>query len=687
MSSSEQHPSFLKRNCGLIYSSESDDCDGPVRIKRKLRSPSKTVVSDKEEYIIPSLPISPRPMSPVENFDDEVYIIPTTSASPCPSSAFPRDKGDTLSDILQDAGIPYFHVGFSDIDMDNESYRNYYDTSSGKAHDNASCNSEMSTIDVDEKIVVDDIYIDHESADLEITPKELHDLVSSPDFDFAEAKKLIHTSYAFDWATKSLSFEQGPRIGIEEAEKAYDKWEVQHFIDYTSVEGSPLKPVSASKSHLDTVRFSFNQWSISYRNKLCSLVQNGQEFTTFRFASVGRLHYYMIFPQPMEPCDGQPKPKCRPLGHKSLARERALELSAFMIKIFSSVRELKACGINKETWSGLGKKSHDLDHKNFEIFQRELFARWKDEFVAGHEIGYWTTVLPEIHVYSYGTNQAISYDSRNPRDSLDAITEDLKRLYDPSTISTLSFALATEVSLIQVDPSIDGGDGQGKCHPRALLAATEEVYNQYNGQKASRSGLRTFPVLLSPKACNFQSATLPEFYRKLIRSIVIEIEEDNDKINSAAPPLDFVSFQGYSFFQKQVHSDFRLGETNYVAAHCFPEGDLGGVNLNRLRKLRNDTVIHRPIAIVNEGLAVLGSGDPIPFRFEPVVTISLRALDKDHRTFEYIVDNILKPLLDLWHGNHAWICTRLLLPFDVSVSPFSLAYLLVRSEPYVQCGC
>ena len=321
-----------------------------------------------------------------------------------------------------------------------------------------------------------------------------------------------------------------------------------------------------------------------------------------------------------------------------------------MIKVFSSHQKLKACGINKQTWSGLGKKSHDLDHTTFLLFQKELFARWND-FATGR---YWSTVLPEIHVYSYGVNQAISYDDP---DSLDVITEDLNRQYDLSSISTLSFAIATQVSLTQVDHS--------GSHSRALLASMEQIWNQYNSQKVSRSHLRTFRILLSPKSCNFQSETLSEFYRNAIRSIIKKVEDDNEKVDSIVPPLDFVSFQGYSFFQKQVHSDFLLGQINYAGAHCISKDHLQGVNLNKLHKLRENTAVHRPIAIVNEGLTVLGSGDPIPFRFEPVITISLHSLNEDNRTFEYIVDEIIKPLLDLWHENH--IYTQILLPFDISV--------------------
>ena len=67
-----------------------------------------------------------------------------------------HDEQDTLSDILQAAGIPYSDVDFSDFNSDI----GHHD------HDNVSIDSNS-----DEEIAVDDAYIDHDSADLEITSK------------------------------------------------------------------------------------------------------------------------------------------------------------------------------------------------------------------------------------------------------------------------------------------------------------------------------------------------------------------------------------------------------------------------------------------------------------------------------------------------------------------------------------
>ena len=198
-------------------------------------------VSNEDEYRIPSISLSSRPIDgyhddtrsvPLEVSGEE-YRIPSISISfrSMSPTDISRDDSDEeyklsandepLSDILQAADIPYSDVDFSDFESDS--------------HDDISVDS-----DYDEEIAVDDAYIDHDSADLEITPGELHDIVFDIDFDFAIAKKLIHTKYSFDWETESLPFE------ID------DLWQTEQFFDYTCVEDSPLQAMSASKSRLDS---------------------------------------------------------------------------------------------------------------------------------------------------------------------------------------------------------------------------------------------------------------------------------------------------------------------------------------------------------------------------------------------------------------------------------------------------
>jgi hypothetical protein len=164
---------------------------------------------------------------------------------------------------------------------------------------------------------------------------------------------------------------------------------------------------------------------------------------------------------------------------------------------------------------------------------------------------------------------------------------------------------------------------------------------------------------------------LPQFYKDLVEGIIKNIEDDNQEVVSRMPLLDFVSFQGYSCLQKQTHSDFILAQTNYAGGHCISKDRLQGANLKKLEKLRENTAEHRPILNIVEGLNCAGLGGPIAFRFEPVITISLKSLNKKNRNFEYIVFCIIKPLMDAWKHTYLYVCEKILLPFEISVSPFS----------------
>jgi hypothetical protein len=678
MSLTGSHLNNLKRNCCVVYSSDSDEPCGPLPVKPKLDcTPFTLDVSEEDDqyYTVPPITISPTP-SPVDNSEDSSALLNfpigrestiVDTSSDISDELFSRDEPRTTSQILRASNVVYSDVSYADSDDEIEYDKNQWSSVKRQAHDCASWREDESTShgsdSSDSEIAVDDAYIDHDSAESELTTEEFHKIVNSPDFDFTAAKKLIHTNHSFDWEKQSLPFESQNSDGLQ------DSWKIRHHFDYTSVESVPLEPVSPSTSRLETICFSFGKWFEPYTNKYSAVAQSGQLFKTFHLATAGRLLYYMVFREPKEFLPRQRKGKRISIRNTVLNKALAVELSQFMIEIFTSVHELRAYGVNKQTWSGLSTKSVDLDHKSFRQFQKEVFLRWND-FAKGQP-HYWSTVLPEIHVYSYGANQSLDYNPNEPNQSLDPIIEDLERQYIAANISTFTFAIASEIFLDQLDHSVVGDDGFSRSYPRALLASTEQVYNQYDTQKPSRSNYRSFPFLFSPKISNFQSETLPRFYKDFVEGIIKSVEDDNQEVVSGVPPLDFVSFQGYSCLQKQTHSDFVLAQTNYAGGHCISKDRLQGANLKKLKKLRDNTAEHRPILNVVEGLNCAGLGGPIAFRFEPVITVSLTSLNKKNRNFEYIVSRIIKPLMDAWKNTYLCVCEKILLPFEISVSPLS----------------
>ena len=209
MSSPIYQLSSLKRNRCIIYSSDSDNYDGSVRSRPRLGSvDSVDIVSDQDkEYTMSPISMSLQSSGSVDSPDDKEYTIPEMSlSSKCttptddalsPSSRLPMDTGDILSDILQAAGIQYSDVEFDSDPAHDEKYR---DKVTEEMHDNASWTSDNSTINSndDKDIAINDAYIHYHSGDFKITPEELHNHVSHPEFDFAAAAKLIHTNFSFD---------------------------------------------------------------------------------------------------------------------------------------------------------------------------------------------------------------------------------------------------------------------------------------------------------------------------------------------------------------------------------------------------------------------------------------------------------------------------------------------------------
>src|SRR5208282_1441891 len=345
----------------------------------------------------------------------------------------------------------------------------------------------------------------------------------------------------------------------------------------------------------------------------------------------------------------------------------AVELSNYMIQIFTKFELLIRLGVNQQSWSLLNqfKKSVDLDSSAFSLFQREFFDGWK--YFANSSSKYWINMIPQIHVYTYGGNQLV-FPTCQSTYAYQYIIDDFNQNYNAKNVSTISFAIASQLSVSKHYPGETDKHGNDYGVDLSLLASTEVVVGQYSSNK-SQSGLRIFPTVFSPVVCNWQSSTIPKFYRDLTRQIVEKIELDNANIG-AEYPLSFLSFQGYSTIQKQTHPDsssFILGQSNYAAGHCISGKRLNGNNGRHLTEIQKMTASRHPLKCIEQGVKTVQDSGPIPYRFEPIISICLLSLRPENRNFEYIVREIIGPLLDIWHDNARTIGTGLLLPFNKSV--------------------
>jgi hypothetical protein len=575
---------------------------------------------------------------------------PSSSAH---SSTLPRS---TVSDYLTRTEIEY-----SDWDIDRE----YGDDKDMMwIHDDTSWNSEVSTeLSDDDLIYVNDFGIDHESAQAgELTQAQLHNMVTSDEnLTSGAAIELLQQGVSFDWASNQLNHIP---IRYDNADEPYNLWKCDNFFDYISIEGSPFKAVSNSNCSItELTTFTFDKWYMLYRNTKAKLDTSGGSFRTFRFAYSGRLQYFLVF---QKTPDNQELRQNKYIN-TAIAKQHAVELSHYMIGIFTKFELLKRFGVNQESWSLLNqfKKSVDLDPSAFSLFQTEFFDGWKNFANSGSK--YWINMIPQIHIYTYGGNQLIFPNYPSP-DPYKYIIDDFNRNYNPKNISTISFAIASQLSVSKHYPGETDRHGNDYGVDLSLLASTEVVVGQYSSNK-SQSGLRIFPAVFSPVVCNWQSRTIPKFYRDLTRPIVEKIERDNANIG-VEYPLSFLGFQGYSAIQKQTHPDsssFILGQSNYAAGHCISGKGLNGKNGRHLTEIQKMTASRHPLKCVEVGLKTVQDSGPIPYRFEPMISICLLSLRPENRNFEYIVREIIGPLLNIWDDNARTIGTELLLPFNKSV--------------------
>jgi hypothetical protein len=350
--------------------------------------------------------------------------------SPALSSTPPR----SISDFLTRNNIEYSDW---DINRDNNDMTRICDNMSW----NSEVSTELSDNDDDDSVYVDDFSIDHKSAQAgEVTQAQLHNMVTdNVNFTLSNAIELLHRGFSLDWASNRLEYYP---ISYNNDNEPYDLWKCDNFLDYISIEGSPFKAVSKSNcSIIDMTTFTFDKWYMSYRNTKAKSDTSRVSFRTFHFAYWGRLKYFLVFKKTAG--NQQSRQNESTSINSAIAKEHALELSIYMIQIFTKVELLMRFGVNQESWSLLNqlKKSVDLDPSAFSVFQTEFFDGWKNFANSGSK--YWVDMIPQIHIYNYGGNQLL-YPNCQSSYPYQYIIDDFNRNYNAKNISTISFAIASQ---------------------------------------------------------------------------------------------------------------------------------------------------------------------------------------------------------------------------------------------------
>src|SRR5205814_3574800 len=393
------------------------------------------------------------------------------------------------------------------------------------------------------------------------------------------------------WAESHLDWNN-----LEDAE-----WKVNHFWDYISLNGQSFLPLSVKSTRIfETFHFSLANWSRPYNNNryFVSAYPDRTPYT-IQIGSSGRLYWYLI---------------CNTLNSNAnstipvaLESSNFMQLLSLFIHIFETSSVLSKYGINCENLNmrTLRQTYKDMTMSDWTIFQSELFNNWQSYFTEHGLWTFWQHVIPTIHLLEYGGNLSIELSENSSDISL--LTDSLSSIFDAENLYSISFAIASEVSVEFVNEI-------GEWEHLALLASANAVSKQYHQPKKHST---IYPVAFSSDACCWQSSVPPIFYRTFeheLQSIYSDIEASIITCNS---------FQGYCTLDKQVRptpADFPYGHSLYTGAYCIPESLIPKKFKEKYSKCITAASTHAPIQKFRRSIQVSEDTNNCNFRYEPVFT-------------------------------------------------------------------
>jgi hypothetical protein len=442
---------------------------------------------------------------------------------------------------------------------------------------------------------------------------------------------LFHQPYHFDWSENRVDLDSLLHL----------EWTVQHFLDYICLEGKSFCPLSTKNGRLfDTIHFTLKGWAMQYNNsRYYKSPFPTRKMATVKIAQSQRLTWYVTFH--IDVRFGSQGLKLG-LAIQPLPYHLFEQFLGLVVYVFETCPILCKYEFNSETFSinCYGKRSCDFGAVDWTIFQEHLFKNWTFYFQAqGTWNDCWKNIIPVMHALDFGGNTPIVLQ-QTTSETTEYLIESMSNQFDPSYLHRCTFAIATEVTVVQ---TIDGEDIS-----IALLANASKVRSQFMGSEKS-NGLRIFPQCFSQNACSFQSKTIPGFYNKAVSGILSQLECDNR--NGSGTILSVESFQGYSLLKHQIrHSagTASLGHSIITAGLCTNESFLKHNQKPQLYELQKACSIYAPFQKFSQGLEVCAANGHTGIRFEPVFCIEFSNLAPENRTIDYFVRQAMVPFIEVW---------------------------------------
>jgi hypothetical protein len=261
---------------------------------------------------------------------------------------------------------------------------------------------------------------------------------------------------------------------------------------------------------------------------------------------------------------------------------------------------------------------------------------------------------------SHGGNKILQYDPEaGQSEIMDYLISSFGSLCKVDEIKSMSFALVSEVMV------------EKNGIPIVLLGDSNLISKQYSGSYSSTK-LAIYPLAFSSSASNWQSKGMPLFYQSFLQNIMDRMDQDNGIADECV--LQARSFQGYSTIKQQIRpskAEFPFGHSVHTGVHCMESSMLTKSGKDRHNKLGIQVENGKAFDEINGALDMIDYQSGANYRFEPVVTINIDALNPEHRTLEYISEMILVPMVEIWHKEGIKMSRTVLCGHSYEVSPWA----------------
>lgn len=236
------------------------------------------------------------------------------------------------------------------------------------------------------------------------------------------------------------TIDYGSRRGGSKPANAADEYHPLFFLDYISIVGRPLRPLTRTNDRFfDNVTVSFQSWQMPYTGKHQYQLPFDLQNRTFRLASAATRETWFVVMHPivapatelLSSRRERLKKQVKSSRLSALKTHHAQALTSYIKEIFLS-GDLVGERV-EPSWNLNSPLSQKLTGNKWTLFQERFMEDWEEHVERHSYDSFWAQNQPVFHAYDYGANiemtvserlQSLEKETRlRPDDNVDGSSE------------------------------------------------------------------------------------------------------------------------------------------------------------------------------------------------------------------------------------------------------------------------